>query len=98
MEAINISDKGIFETSQPVFNGTEYQVKFTKETGNRYQLSFTSSKHTIHYAYFSGFAAANYEEEIPWVKDGNTFSLVSNRLLAPEDGMYMISLSEDLQR
>lgn len=98
MEAIYISNKGIIETSQPVFNGTEYQVNFTKESGNRYRLSFTSSKHPIHFAYFSGFAAANYEEEIPWIKEGNTFSLVSNRLLSPEDGMYMISLSQDLQR
>ena len=97
METIYVSKKGMIETASSQANDQDYKITWVK-TGKSYRLEITSYFHRFHFAYFSGYDAADQEEEIPWEQDGQTFSVTSNKLLPPEVGFYRISLSEDLTR
>lgn len=97
LDTIYVSKKGMIGTAISQDNNQDYQITWTK-CGQSYSLGISSYFHRFHFAYFSGYNAANMEEEIPWEQDGNTFTVTSEKLLPPEEGFYTISLSEDLTR
>lgn len=57
----------------------------------------TSYYRDIDFAWFDGYDADSPSEEIPWVQDGNSIQLQSEKLLPSENGKYRISISEDLK-
>lgn len=80
----------------PVPNDSDYYVEWS-EKGKVYKLKITSYHRDIDFAWFDGYDAGDDSEEIPWVQEGNTLELVSEKLLPAESGRYRISLSDDLK-
>lgn len=98
MNTIYISDSGDPSTAKPIPNDSEFLIEWDKKQ-KVYNLKVTSYYTDIDFAWFTGYDADNASEEIPWVQNGNTIELQSAKLLAPtgEDGMYQISISDDLK-
>lgn len=95
LEVIYVSETGDVKTTTAIPNKTEYSVEW-KQEADEYTLVITSNYHPIDFAWFTGYDAENNEEEIPWIKEGNTFTLESSKLLPSEGGLYQISVSDDL--
>ncbi len=97
MTTIYISDTADPDSAEPIPNDSEYLIEWSKKD-KVYDLKVTSYSQDIDYAWFTGYDAESSSEEIPWVKNGNTIELRSEKLLDPTDGdMYQISISDDLQ-
>jgi len=96
LSTIYISNEGDPETAVPVPNDSDYYVEWS-EKGKVYKLKITSYHRDIDFAWFDGYDAGDDSEEIPWVQEGNTLELVSEKLLPAESGRYRISLSDDLK-
>ncbi|MGA8855441.1 MAG: hypothetical protein WB492_14820 [Christiangramia sp.] len=96
MNTIYISDNGDPTTAEPIPNDSEFLIEFNKK--NRvYNLKVTSYYKDIDFAWFEGYDADD-SEEIPWIQNGNTIELQSEKLLEPSAiGMYRISISDDLK-
>ena len=97
MQTIYISDTADPETARSIPNDSEFLIEWDKKD-EVYELKVTSYYQEIDYAWFTGYDADSKSEEIPWIHDGNTIELQSEKLLAPTDGeMYQISISDDLK-
>ncbi len=96
LNTIYISDNGDPTTAEPIPNDSEFLIEFNKK--NRvYNLKVTSYYKDIDFAWFEGYDADD-SEEIPWIQNGNTIELQSEKLLEPSAiGMYRISISDDLK-
>jgi len=97
MNTIYISDNGDPTTAKSIPNDSEFLIEWNKKD-KVYNLKVTSYYKDIDFAWFTGYDADNPSEEIPWIQNGNTIELQSEKLLAPTDGeMYQISISDDLK-
>ncbi|TQI69474.1 hypothetical protein JM79_0354 [Gramella sp. Hel_I_59] len=96
LSTIYVSGNGDPETALPVPNDSDYLIEWSKK-GEVYELKITSYYQDIDFAWFDGYDAENNSEEIPWIQEGNTLELVSEKLLPSENGRYRISLSDDLK-
>ena len=97
LDMLYVSDNADIKSTTPIQNNTEYSIGW-EEDGKEYKLEITSINHKIDFAWFTGYNAKSNQEEIPWIIEGNTFKLISNKLKPTEEGLYQISLSEDLSR
>lgn len=96
LSTIYVSGNGDPETALPVPNDSDYLIEWSKK-GEVYELKITSYYQDIDFAWFDGYDAESNSEEIPWIQEGNTLELVSEKLLPSENGRYRISLSDDLK-
>ena len=97
MNTIYISETADPASAEPIPNDSEFLIEWNKKD-KVYDLKVTSYYQDIDFAWFTGYDADSSSEEIPWVKNGNTIELQSDKLLAPTDGdMYQISISDDLE-
>ncbi|WP_405200221.1 hypothetical protein [Christiangramia sp. LLG6405-1] len=96
LSTIYVSGNGDPETALPVPNDSDYLIEWSKK-GEIYELKITSYYQDIDFAWFDGYDAENNSEEIPWIQEGNTLELISEKLLPSENGKYRISLSDDLK-
>ena len=97
MTTIYISDSGDPATAEAIPNDSDFLIEWDKKD-KTYHLKVTSYYQEIDFAWFGGYDAKNSSEEIPWVQNGNTIELESEKLLEPgNEGMYHISLSDDLK-
>lgn len=98
MNTIYISESGDPTTAKPIPNDSDFLIEWN-EKGEVYNLKVTAYYNDIDFAWFTGYDADNTSEEIPWIHNGNTIELESGKLLDPTegDGMYQISISDDLK-
>lgn len=96
MNTIYISESGDPATAEPIPNDTEFLIEWDKK-GEVYNLKITSYYKDIDFAWFTGYDAENPSEEIPWIWEGNSIELQSSKLLPSDEGMYQVSISDDLK-
>lgn len=98
LNTIYISDTADPATAEPIPNNSDFLIEWSENKSN-YNLKVTSYYTDIDFAWFTGYDAENPSEEIPWVKNGNSIELKSEKLLEPTEagGMYQVSISDDLK-
>lgn len=97
LETIYVSDNGEINSAKDINNKTDFEIIWTRN-GEAYELTFTSKLDRIDYAWFEGYPVDSPSEEIPFIIEDNVYYLSSNKLLPPENGLYRISLSKDLNK
>lgn len=96
LKHIYVGGKNISE-ARKVPNGKDYLVIWKRDSVES-TLIVESYVEEIDFGWFSGFDAADHEEEIPWTHIPNGLELITDRIKPPDSsGFYELTLSNDLK-